>query len=83
MSHELKEAMMFRHSPTPETLTNITKEVISARDDWGYQDTGRLFLALVEEVGELSKALMEEPVDRQMEEAVQVAAMAIRIIENL
>lgn len=35
--------------------------------------------ALTEEVGELAKALMDEPRDRVWKEAVQVAAMAARV----
>ncbi len=35
--------------------------------------------ALVEEVGELAKALMEEPKENVYKEAIQVAAMACRI----
>lgn len=37
-------------------------------------------LALVEEVGELAKATFEESRDRVREEAVQVAAMAMRVV---
>lgn len=35
--------------------------------------------ALTEEVGELAKALLDEPMDRVVSEAVQVASMAMRI----
>lgn len=37
------------------------------------------FVALTEEVGELAKALLDEPVDRIEAEAIQVAVMAIRV----
>src|SRR5690606_36510565 len=37
-------------------------------------------LALVEEVGELAKATFEESRDRVREEAIQVAAMAMRVV---
>lgn len=38
------------------------------------------FCALVEEVGELSKALFEEPRENVRKEAIQVAVMAMRIV---
>ena len=41
-----------------------------------------IFPALIEEVGELAKALMEESPERIRAEAIQVAVMAIRIIQE-
>ena len=38
--------------------------------------------ALTEEVGELAKALLDEPWPRVVQEAVQVAVMAIRVAED-
>ncbi len=61
----------------------VTDEVESAREK--FPKTTHMLAALVEEVGELSQALMEH--DRQqgtsvqecLREAIQVAAMAVRI----
>lgn len=41
-----------------------------------------MMAALTEEVGELAKALLSEPWERVVAEAVQVAAMAIRVAEE-
>ena len=38
------------------------------------------FAAMIEEVGELATALFEESRDRVIDEAIQVAVMAIRVI---
>lgn len=60
-----------------EFLTEVQHEVGRAREK--FPDADMTNAALVEEVGELSKALMYEPWDRVVAEAVQVAAMACRI----
>lgn len=38
------------------------------------------YTALCEEVGELAKALLDEPRERVREEAIQVAVMAMRVV---
>jgi len=59
-------------------LGEIRDELTRAREKFpGDRVT---FTALVEEVGELAKAFLDEPQDRIREEAVQVAVMAIRCV---
>lgn len=60
-----------------ELLQQIDDEL--SRGAARYPDPSGLLAALVEEVGELSKALIAEPRDRVQAEAIQVAALAIRI----
>lgn len=65
----------------PATLQAISAECISARTKF----PGRKFLlaALTEEVGELAKALLQgKPKDEIDKEAIQVACIAVRIIEE-
>lgn len=64
----------------PLFLELVRTEIVKARAKFP-SSRGRL-AALVEEVGELSRALMEEPIGRVIEEAVQVAAMAWRIADE-
>ena len=67
------------------TLNAISAEVANARQR--FPNNGMLLAALVEEVGELANALLEceagvlvrSDVER---EAIQVAAMAVRVIEE-
>jgi hypothetical protein len=59
---------------TEEALTGVSLEVQSARQS--FPDSRRSMTALVEEVGELAKALLDETPERATEEAIQVAAMA-------
>ena len=66
--------------PYYSTMSDIVKEVERARKK--FPDPYALLAALTEEVGELAKALLDEPMDRVESEAIQVAAMAIRIIEE-
>lgn len=60
-----------------EFIGLVLNEVKQARRK--FPDNDALNCALVEEVGELSKALMYEPFGCVVDEAVQVAAMACRI----
>jgi NTP pyrophosphatase (non-canonical NTP hydrolase) len=58
-------------------LLKIKNELKSARTKFpGDRVT---MIALVEEVGELAKALMDEPSSNIEKEAIQVAVMAIRV----
>lgn len=73
--HEGREHM----SPKQETLEALALEIERARDK--FPSNRHLFLALVEEVGELSKDLLEgNPGWR--EEALQVACVALRLYEE-
>lgn len=60
-----------------ELLQGIRKEAMQGIES--YPDANGLMVALMEEVGELARAMMSEPRDRVRDEAVQVAALAIRI----
>jgi len=70
-------------SPDGLVMKMISDELAAARE--AFPKTTHMLAALVEEVGELSQALMEH--DRQqgtsvqevLREAIQVAAMAVRI----
>jgi hypothetical protein len=65
--------------PKQETIEALTCEIERARDK--FPSNAHLFLALVEEVGELSKDLLEgNPGWR--EEALQVACVALRLYEE-
>ncbi len=68
-------------SPDYATVCDIAEEVQRARAKF----PGRRFLlaALTEEVGELAQAfLQKKPADEIRKEAIQVACLAIRIIEE-
>lgn len=56
----------------------VRKELDHARNK--FPGDNATFLALVEEVGELGKALNEESWERVQEEAIQVGAMALRML---
>lgn len=58
-------------------LDKVHNEVLNAIEK--FPQPNACMTALTEEVGELAKALMEEPSERVYKEAVQVAAMAARI----
>lgn len=63
-----------------KTLTDISIEVVAARIQ--FPDTAGLMTALTEEVGEVAKAILDEPWANVYHEAKQVAAMAIRLMEE-
>lgn len=65
--------------PELGTFGAIGKEVKNAREQ--FPSNEKLLAALVEEVGELAQAMIEDDGTAE-EEAVQVAAMAIRLIEE-
>lgn len=68
-------------APIPETITAIRYEVAAARAK--FPDRAKLLAALTEEVGELAQALLQrKPTGSVIKEAVQVAAVAIRLIEE-
>lgn len=67
--------------PTGQSLTCIDDEVFRARTKF----PGNRFLlaALMEEVGELAQAMLQKKPSEEIEkEAIQVACMAIRILEE-
>ena len=57
---------------------DILRELTRAREK--FPESEGSFTALVEEVGELAKAILDEPLRNVRAEAVQVAAMAIRVV---
>ena len=58
-------------------LTDVAREVERARKKFPSPEA--VLTALTEEVGELSKAYLDEPQPRVYAEAIQVAAMALRV----
>lgn len=60
---------LFFQSALEETERAVTK----------FPQPNASMCALAEEVGELAKALMDEPSERVWQEAIQVAAMAARV----
>lgn len=64
---------------THKFLADIYEEVKRARAKYPNCDGQPMMVALVEEVGEPAKALLDEPNERVYAEAVQVACMALRV----
>lgn len=58
-------------------LSLVKGELAAARKK--FPESGAVNCALVEEVGEVSSALMYEPWNKVVAECVQVAAMAVRL----
>lgn len=68
-------------NPLPDTLDALTREVHRARAK--FPGNRHLHVALSEEVGELAQALLQgKPQAEVVKEALQVACVAIRIIEE-
>lgn len=63
-----------------ETLELIAAEVVRARTK--FPGNKHLTVALMEEVGELAQAILQDKPKQILKEAVQVAAVAVRIIEE-
>jgi hypothetical protein len=72
-----KGSLLMQVLPDQEFLKRVAREVESARTQ--FPEASLTLAALTEEVGELAKALLEEPSYRVYREAVQVAAMALRV----
>lgn len=73
--------MGYHESPEISTMGDVAGEVRRAREKFPNND--HMMAALMEEVGELSKAFLEnEGNDRVRAEAMQVACVAIRIMEE-
>jgi NTP pyrophosphatase (non-canonical NTP hydrolase) len=58
-------------------LASVIEELHRARRK--FPDSTHSLAALMEEVGELSKAMLDEPLRNVRAEAVQVAVMALRV----
>lgn len=61
-------------------LAEVAAEVGRARTK--FPSPAGSMVALMEEVGELARAMLDEPAARVRAEAVQVAAMAMRVAEE-
>lgn len=73
--------MGYHVSPRPVTMGDLAEEICRAREK--FPKNAHMLAALVEEVGELAKALLEgEPNEDIRKEALQVACVAIRIAEE-
>jgi len=68
-----------RRTPEHVLSAEVLEELKRARAKFPAGDNPT-FAALVEEVGELAKALFEEPRSAVRKEAIQVAVMAMRIV---
>lgn len=67
--------------PEPLTMSAVGAEVLKAR--LKFPGNRHLLAALTEEVGELAQAMLQgKPRDEIEKEAIQVACVAIRIIEE-
>lgn len=80
MDDIVRQALNANLGPVDSTIIDITNEVVSARSK--FVSTDGLMTALTEEVGELAKAILDEPWANVYTEAKQVAAMAIRMMEE-
>ena len=65
-------------SDLDQVIRDIRNELLRARTKFPGDNVTTL--ALMEEVGELAKATIEEPAANVRKEAVQVAVMAIRVV---
>ena len=73
--------MQKNNKPNLKSLSDVSKEVVRAREKFPTNE--HMLAALMEEVGELSNALLEQnPWEEIYGEAKQVAAVAIRIMEE-
>lgn len=63
-----------------DTYDAIRKEVARARKL--HPGNLHLFLALIEEVGEIAEAVQRGDIEHARQEAVQVACLAVRLIEE-
>ncbi len=63
-----------------EPFAAIRAEIARARDL--HPGNRHLFLALVEEVGEIAEAVQRGDIEHARQEAVQVACLAVRLIEE-
>lgn len=68
--------MKLTHS-TDHFLTAVQLEALRAQTL--FPNPAGLLTALVEEVGEVAKAMLDESMDRVRKECIQVAAMALRL----
>lgn len=67
--------------PSGVTIHAVIAEVLNARTK--FPGNKHLLAALTEEVGELAQAMLQDrPHDEIEREAIQVAAVAVRIIEE-
>lgn len=75
---KLKEAQKKSTLVHLEIWDEVLNELYRARNK--FPDSDLLMVALTEEVGELAKALLDEPPHRVHNEAIQVMTVALRII---
>jgi hypothetical protein len=75
--HEIKWQHSNDRGEIGRTLILVREEALSALEQYSSPDG--LMCALTEEVGELARAMMSEPRENILAEAVQVASLAIRI----
>jgi len=74
-----------RDSKVNNISIDICKELKNQENKWGIQnhDPYKWMSILMEEVGEASKAILEQNLENYKEELIQVAAVAISAIDSL
>ena len=81
MSYPIERGFGYFGSPQPESVCDLAEELVRARDK--FPGNALLLAALVEEVGELARALLQRQGKEQVrKEALQVACVAVRIYEE-
>ena len=73
----MNDPKMSKTFNTIKAINDLVEEIENARHKFPGNDL--LTIALMEEVGELSKALLDESLENVYREAIQVACVAIRI----
>lgn len=76
---------MTLNTPTDNVLEEVRRERKRQDDKWGEQNHPAewWFVILSEELGEVARALFEADLDQYRKEAVQVAAVAVAMVEAL
>jgi len=90
LTQEVADEELAKMSAVAQRLTSLSKSSPTFAAIWQELERARTkfpsaeckLAALMEEVGELSKALLDEPAERIVAEAIQVAALAIRLAEE-
>jgi len=74
-----------RDSKVNNISIDICKELKNQENKWGIQnhDPYKWMSILMEEVGEASKAILEQNLENYKEELIQVATVAISAIDSL
>jgi cell division inhibitor SulA len=81
MGYGIDRGFGYTNSPEPITVCDIAEEVIRARDK--FPSNRFLFLALIEELGEVARAVLQKKPEHEVRlEWIQVAAVVVRLLEE-